>query len=140
MEPFRTLFLNDLSLRRVAAKFTLKGQNFIKKITPKTWFPSLKLTQHSSNTSLLETSRGLTWVYEYYTQSRHQASEWRDPFYPISKTQRRFQSKKKPILTVFMDVQQEFLTEGQTVNMQQFGKKERDYRKTTRGFCIMITH
>jgi len=46
--------------------------------------------------SLLE-----TWVYEYDTQSRYQASEWK-ALKPKPKKP-RFQSKKKAMLTVFMD-------------------------------------
>lgn len=65
-----------------------------------------------------------TWVYEYDTQSRHQASEWRAPNEPRPKKSRRFQSKKKAMLTVFMDhngiVHHEFLPEGQTVNKEYY--------------------
>jgi len=43
-----------------------------------------------------------TWVYENDTQSRHQASEWRVPNESRPKKLRRFQSKKKAMLTVFM--------------------------------------
>ena len=54
-----------------------------------------------------------TWVYEYDTQSRYQASKWRSPNEPRPKKPRRFQSEKKELLTVFMDynglVHHEFL-------------------------------
>ena len=56
--------------------------------------------------------------------SRHQASEWRSPNEPRPKKPRRFQSKKKVMLTVFMDyrgvVHHEFLPEGQTVNKEYY--------------------
>lgn len=70
------------------------------------------------------------------------------------KKSRRFQSKKKAMLTVFMDhngiVHHEFLPEGQTVNkeyylgvMRRLREAIRQKRKvcgqTTRGFCTMIT-
>lgn len=65
-----------------------------------------------------------TWVYEYDTQTRHQASEWRSPDEPRPKKPRRFQSKKKAMLTVFMDyngvVHHEFLPGGQTVNKEYY--------------------
>ncbi|XP_018046790.1 PREDICTED: histone-lysine N-methyltransferase SETMAR-like [Atta colombica] len=89
--------INGLGLRRVAAK--------------------LNQTQHSSNASLLE-----TWVYEYDMQSRHQASEWKASKPRPKKS--RFQSKKKAMLTVFMDykgiVHYEFLPEDQTVNKEYY--------------------
>ena len=50
------------------------------------------------------------------------ASEWRLPNEPRPKKPRRFQSKKKVMLMVFMDyrgvVHHEFLPEGQTVNRE----------------------
>ena len=77
-----------------------------------------------------------TWIYEYDTHSRHQASEWRSPNEPWPKKPRRFQSKKKVMLTVFMDnrsvVHHEFLPEGQTVN--------KEYYLGVMRFCTTITH
>ena len=65
-----------------------------------------------------------TWIYEYDTYSRHQASEWRSPNEPKPKKPCRFQSKKKVMLTGFMDyrgvVHHEFLPEGQTVNKEYY--------------------
>jgi len=65
-----------------------------------------------------------TWVYEYNTQSRHQASEWKASNEPRLKKPHRFQSKKKAMLTVFMDyngiVHHEFLPKGQTINKEYY--------------------
>ena len=65
-----------------------------------------------------------TWIYEYDTHSRHQASEWRSPNESRPKKPRLFLSKKKVMLTVFMDyrgvVHHEFLPEGQTVNKEYY--------------------
>ena len=65
-----------------------------------------------------------TSIYEYDTHSRHQASEWRSLNEPRPKKPRRFQSKKKVMLTVFMDyrgvVHHEFPPEGQTVNREYY--------------------
>jgi len=63
-----------------------------------------------------------TWIYEYDTQSRHQARKTSNE--PRPKKPRRFQSKKKAMLTVFMNyngiVHHEFLPEGQTVNNEYY--------------------
>ena len=65
-----------------------------------------------------------TWIYEYDTHTIHQASEWRSPNEPRPKKPRRFQSKKKVMLTVSMDyrgfVHHEFLPAGQTVNKEYY--------------------
>ena len=96
-----------------------------------------------------------TWIYEYDTHSRHEASEWRSPNEPRPKKPRRFQSKKKVMLTVFIDyrgvVYHEFLPEGQTVNKEYYlgvmrrlheaiHQKVRICGQTTRGFCTTTTH
>ena len=51
-------------------------------------------------------------------------SEWRAPNEPRPKKPRRFQSKKKAMLTVFIDykgvVYHEFLPQGQTVNKEYY--------------------
>ena len=65
-----------------------------------------------------------TWIYEYDTHSRHQASEWCSPNEPRPKKPRRIQSKKKVMLTVLMGyrgvVHHEFLPAGQTVNKKYY--------------------
>jgi len=57
------------------------------------------------------------------TQSRHQASEWKASNESRPKKP-HFQSKKKAMLTIFMDynsiVYYEFLSEGQTVNKEYY--------------------
>ncbi|XP_018046239.1 PREDICTED: uncharacterized protein LOC108685782 [Atta colombica] len=62
-----------------------------------------------------------TWVYEYDTQSRHQEKVSNEP---RPKKPRRFQSKKKAMLMIFMDyngiVHHEFLPEGQIVNKEYY--------------------
>jgi len=77
-----------------------------------------------------------TWVYENDTQSRHQASEWKASNEPRLKKPRRFQSKNKAILTIFMDyngiVHHEFLPEGQTVNKEYYLDVMRRLREAVR--------
>jgi len=64
------------------------------------------------------------WVYEYDTQSKHQANEWKASNEPRPKKPRRSQSKKKAMLTIFMNyndiIQHEFLPEDQTVNKEYY--------------------
>jgi len=83
----------------------------------------------TSNVSLLE-----TWVYEYDTQSRHQASEWKASKPRPKKC--RFQSKKKAMLTVFMNyngiVHHKFLPESQTVNKEYYLGVMRRLREAVR--------
>jgi len=50
------------------------------------------------------------WVYENDTQSRHQASEWKASNEPRLKKPRRFQSKNKAMLTIFMDYNCMYIT------------------------------
>ena len=58
------ILVNDLGLRRVAAKLVPKDLNFMQKLdrvdVAKDSFSRLNPTQHSSNESLLETRRGFT--------------------------------------------------------------------------------
>jgi len=51
-----------------------------------------------------------TWAYEYDMQSRHQASERKASNEPRPKKPRRFQSKKKAMLTIFMDYNGLYIT------------------------------
>ncbi|XP_018307965.1 uncharacterized protein [Mycetomoellerius zeteki] len=149
------IVVNDLGLRRVAAKLVPKELNFMQKRDCVDIAKDMISKAESDPTFIKRIITGdETWVYEYDTQSRHQASEWRAPNEPRPKKPRRFQSKKKVMLTVFMDyngiVHHEFLP-GQTVNkeyylgvMRRLREAIRQKRKicgqTTRRFCIMITH
>jgi len=96
-----------------------------------------------------------TLVYEYDTQSRHQASAWKASNETRPKKPHRFQSKKKAMLTVFMDykgiVHHEYLPEGQTVNKEYYlgvmrclreavRQKRKVCGQTIRGFCTIIMH
>ncbi|XP_018314337.1 histone-lysine N-methyltransferase SETMAR-like [Mycetomoellerius zeteki] len=115
------IIVNDLGLRRVAAKLVPKELNFMQKRDR----VDIAKDMISDPTFIKRIITGdETWVYEYDTQSRHQASEWRAPNEPRPKKPRRFQSKKKVMLTVFMDyngiVHHEFLPEGQIVNKEYY--------------------
>ena len=119
------ILVNDLGLRRVAAKLVPKDLNFMQK-RDRVDVGKDMLSMVDSNPSFIKRiiTGDETWIYKYDTHSRHQASEWRSPNEPRLKKPRRFQSKKKVMLTVFMDyrgvVHHEFLSEGQTVNKEYY--------------------
>ena len=119
------ILVNDLGLRRVAARLVPKDLNFMQK-RDRVDVAKDMLSKVDSDPSFIKRiiTGDETWIYKYDTHSRHQASEWRSPNEPRPKKPRRFQSKKKAILTVFMDyrgvVHHEFLPEGQTVNKEYY--------------------
>ncbi|XP_011054411.1 PREDICTED: uncharacterized protein LOC105146071 [Acromyrmex echinatior] len=110
------IVVNDLGLRRVAAKLVPKELNFMQK-RDRVDIAKYMISKTESDPTFIITGDE-TWVYEYDTQSKHQASEWRAPNEPRPKKPRRFQSKKKAMLTVFMNyngiVHHEFLSEEQS--------------------------
>lgn len=119
------ILVNDLGFRRVAARLVPKDLNFMQKRDRVDVAKEMICEAKSDPTFIKRIITGdETWVYEYDTQSRHQASEWRSPNEPRPKKPRRFQSKKKAMLTVFIDyngvVHHEFLPEGQTVNKEYY--------------------
>ena len=119
------ILVNDLGLRRVAAKLVSKDLNFMQK-RDRVDVAKNMLSKVDSDPSFIKRiiAGDETWIYKYDTHSRYQASEWRSPNKPRPKKPRRFQSKKKVMLTVFMDyrgfVHHEFLPEGQTVNKEYY--------------------
>ena len=121
----RDILVNDLGHRRVAAKLVPKDLNFMQKRDCVDVAKDM-LSKVDSDPSFIKRiiTSNETWIYEYDTHSRHQASEWRSPNEPRPKKPRRFQSKNKVMLTVFMDnrsvVHHEFLPEGQTVNKEYY--------------------
>ena len=119
------ILVNDLGLRRVAAKLVPKDLNFIQK-RDRVDVAKDMLSRVDSDPLFIKRiiTGDETWIYEYDTYSRNQASEWRSPNEPRPKKPRRFQSKKKVMLTVSMDnrsvVYHEFFPEGQTVNKEYY--------------------
>ncbi|XP_033228856.1 uncharacterized protein LOC117180466 [Belonocnema kinseyi] len=90
------LIVNDLGLRRVAAKLVPKDLNFMQK-KDRVDIAQDMLSKVKTDPAFIKRiiTGDETWVYEYDTQSRHQASEWRLRDEPRPKKPRRFQSKKK---------------------------------------------
>ncbi|XP_066143583.1 histone-lysine N-methyltransferase SETMAR-like [Euwallacea fornicatus] len=118
-EFIQNSLVNDLGFNRVAAKLVPKDLNFIQKRDRVDVAKDIIFEAESDPTFIKRIITGDdTWVYKYDTQSGHQESEWRSPNEPTPKKPRRFQSKKKAMLTVFMDyngvVHHEFFPEGQT--------------------------
>ncbi|XP_018311208.1 histone-lysine N-methyltransferase SETMAR-like [Mycetomoellerius zeteki] len=100
----KDIVVNDLGLRRVVAKLVPKELNFMQKRDRVDIAKDMISKAESDPTIIKRIITGdETWVYKYDTQFRHQASEWRAPNEPRPKKPRRFQSKKKVMLTVFMD-------------------------------------
>ena len=98
------ILVNDLGLRRVAVKLVPKDLNFMQK-RDRVDAAKDMLSKVDSEPSFIKRiiTGDETWIYEYDTHSRNQASEWRSPNEPRPRKPRRFQLKKKVMLTVFMD-------------------------------------
>jgi len=72
------IIVNDLGLRRVAAKLVPKDLNFMQKRDRVDIAKDMISKVESDPTFIKRIITGdETWIYEYDTQSRHQASEWR---------------------------------------------------------------
>ncbi|UYV61504.1 hypothetical protein LAZ67_1005082 [Cordylochernes scorpioides] len=120
-----SIFINDLGMRRVAAKFVPKLLNCDQK-------------QHRMNIAneMLDSVRGdpnllqrvitgdEAWVYGYDVETKAQSSQWKLPHEPRPKKARQVRSNVKVLLTVFFDcrgvVHHEFLPQGRTVNKEYY--------------------
>lgn len=121
----QSILREDLGLRRVTARLVPKELNFVQKLHRAEISKEMVSMVDSDPTVIQRIITGdETWVYEYDTQTRHQSSEWRAKDEPRPKKPRRFQSKKKVMLTVFIDyngvVHHEFLPKGQTINKEYY--------------------
>ncbi|UYV64612.1 hypothetical protein LAZ67_3001311 [Cordylochernes scorpioides] len=106
-----SIFINDLGMRRVAAKFVPKLLNCDQK-------------QHRMNIAneMLDSVRDdpnlLQRVYGYDVETKAQSSQWKLPHEPRPKKARQVRSNVKVLLTVFLDcrgvVHHEFLPQGRT--------------------------
>ncbi|UYV74080.1 hypothetical protein LAZ67_11002046 [Cordylochernes scorpioides] len=118
-----SIFINDLGMRRVAAKFLPKLLKCDQK-------------QHRMNIAneMLDSVRDYpnllqrvitgdeSWVYGYDVETKAQSSQWKLPHEPRPKKARQVRSNVKVLLTVFFDcrgvVHHEFLPQGRTVNKE----------------------
>ncbi|UYV68489.1 hypothetical protein LAZ67_5004482 [Cordylochernes scorpioides] len=152
-----SIFINDLGMRRVAAKFVPKLLNCDQK-QHRMNIANEMLDSVLDDPNLLQ--RVITgdeaWVYGYDVETKVQSSQWKLPHETRPKKARQVRSNVKILLTVFFDcrgvVHHEFLPQGGTVNEEyylqvmhasicakQSAGNARICRRTKIGFCITIT-
>ncbi|UYV75280.1 hypothetical protein LAZ67_12003281 [Cordylochernes scorpioides] len=130
-------FINDLGMRRVAAKFV-----------PKLLICDQKQHRMNIANEMLDSVRDdpnllqriitgdEAWVYGYDVENKAQSSQWKLPHEPRPKKARQVRSNGKVLLTVFFDcrgvVHHEFLPQGRTVNKEYYLQVMRNLREAIR--------
>ncbi|UYV61216.1 hypothetical protein LAZ67_1003885 [Cordylochernes scorpioides] len=120
-----SIFINDLGMRRVAAKFVPKLLNYDQK-QHRMNIANEMLDSVRDDPNLLQ--RVITgdeaWVYCYDVETKAQSSQWKLPHEPRPKKARQVRSNVKVLLTVFFDcrgvVHHEFFSQGRTVNKEYY--------------------
>ncbi|UYV79244.1 hypothetical protein LAZ67_17001721 [Cordylochernes scorpioides] len=132
-----SIFINDLGMRRVAAKFVPKLLNCDQK-QHRMNIANEMLDSVRDDPNLLQ--RDITgdesWVYGYDVETKAQSSQWKLPHEPRPKKARQVRSNVKVLLTVFFDcrgvVHHEFLPQGRTVNKEYYLQVMRNLREAIR--------
>ncbi|UYV73733.1 hypothetical protein LAZ67_11000634 [Cordylochernes scorpioides] len=132
-----SIFINDLGMRRVAAKFVPKLLNCDQK-QHRMNIANEMLDSVRDDPNLLQ--RVITgneaWVYGYDVGTKAQSSQWKLPHKPRPKKARQVRSNVKFLLTVFFDcrgvVHHEFLPHGRTVNEEYYLQVMRNLREAIR--------
>ncbi|UYV65531.1 hypothetical protein LAZ67_3004610 [Cordylochernes scorpioides] len=132
-----SIFINDLGMRRVAAKFVPKLLNCDQK-QHRMNIANEMLDSVRDDPNLLQ--RVITgdeaWVYGYDVETKAQSSQWKLPHEPRPKKARQVRSNVKVLLTVFFDcrgvVHHEFLPQGRTVNKEYYLQVLRNLREAIR--------
>ncbi|UYV68865.1 hypothetical protein LAZ67_6001340 [Cordylochernes scorpioides] len=132
-----SIFINDLGMRRVAAKFVPKLLNCDQK-QQRMNIANEMLDSVRDDPNLLQ--RVITgdeaWVYGYDVETKAQSSQWKLPHEPRPKKARQVRSNVKVLLTVFFDcrgvVHHEFLPQGRTVNKEYYLQVMRNLREAIR--------
>ncbi|UYV68017.1 hypothetical protein LAZ67_5002806 [Cordylochernes scorpioides] len=132
-----SIFINDLGMRRVAAKFVPKLLNCDQK-QHRMIIANEMLDSVRDDPNLLQ--RVITgdevWVYGYDVDTKAQSSQWKLPHEPRPKKARRVRSNVKVLLTVFFDcrgvVHHEFLPQSRTVNKEYYLQVMRNFREAIR--------
>ncbi|UYV76055.1 hypothetical protein LAZ67_13002340 [Cordylochernes scorpioides] len=132
-----SIFINDLGMRRVAAKFVPKLLNCDQK-QHRVNIANEMLDSVRDDPNLLQ--RVITgdeaWVYGYDVETKAQSSQWKLPHEPRPKKARQVRSNVKVLLTVFFDcrgvVHHEFLPQGRTVNKEYYLQVMRNLREAIR--------
>ncbi|UYV67619.1 hypothetical protein LAZ67_5001386 [Cordylochernes scorpioides] len=132
-----SIFINDLGMRRVAAKFVPKLLNCDQK-QHRMNIANEMLDSVRDDPNLLQ--RVITddeaLVYGYDVETKAQSSQWKLPHEPRPKKARQVRSNVKVLLTVFFDcrgvVHHEFLPQGRTVNKEYYLQVMRNLREAIR--------
>ncbi|UYV65333.1 hypothetical protein LAZ67_3003977 [Cordylochernes scorpioides] len=132
-----SIFINDLGMRRVAAKFVPKLLNCDQK-QHRMNIANEMLDSVRDDPNLLQ--RVITgdeaWVYGYDVETKAQSFQWKLPHEPRPKKARQVRSNVKVLLTVFFDcrgvVHHEFLPQGRTVNKKYYLQVMRNLREAIR--------
>lgn len=116
-ESVRTILVDVLGMRHVAARLVPKEINFLKKKHRKQVTEDMLERVNSDPKFMKRIITGdETWVYKFEIQTSQRASEWRFDNEPKPKKSRQSRSKIKVMLTVFFDyrgvVHSEFLRVG----------------------------
>ncbi|UYV79066.1 hypothetical protein LAZ67_17000982 [Cordylochernes scorpioides] len=129
-----SIFINDLGITRVAAKFVTKLLNCDQK-QHRMNIANEMLDSVRDDLNLLQ--RVITgdeaWVYGYDVETKAQSSQWKLPHEPRPKKARQVRSNVKVLLTVFFGcrgvVHHEFLPQGRTVNKEYYLQVMRNLRE-----------
>ncbi|UYV74923.1 hypothetical protein LAZ67_12001814, partial [Cordylochernes scorpioides] len=132
-----SIFINDLGMRRVAAKFVPKLLNCDQK-QHRMNIANEMLDSVRDDPNLLQ--RVITgdeaWVYGYDVETKAQSSQWKLPHEPRPKKARQVRSNVKVLMTVFFDcmgvVHHEFLPQSRTVNKEYYLQVMRNLREAIR--------
>ncbi|UYV81262.1 hypothetical protein LAZ67_20000574 [Cordylochernes scorpioides] len=132
-----SIFINDLGMRQVAAKFVPKFLNCDQK-QHRMNIANEMLDSVRDDLNLLQ--RVITgdeaWVYGCDVETKAQSSQWKLPHEPRPKKARQVRSNVKVLLTVFFDcrgvVHHEFLPQGITVNKEYYLQVMRNLREAIR--------
>ncbi|UYV73920.1 hypothetical protein LAZ67_11001446 [Cordylochernes scorpioides] len=129
-----SIFINDLGMRRVAAKFVPKLLNCDQK-QHRLNIANEMLDSVRDDPNLLQSviTGDEAWVYGYDVETKAQSSQWKLPHEPRPKKARQVRSNVKVLLTVFFDcrgvVHHEFLPQGRTVNKEYYLQVMRNLRE-----------
>ncbi|UYV66819.1 hypothetical protein LAZ67_4002984 [Cordylochernes scorpioides] len=132
-----SIFINDLGIRRVAAKFVPKLLNCDQN-PHRMNIANEMLDSVRDDPNLLQ--RVITddeaWVYGYDVETKVQSSQWKLLHEPRPKKARQVRSNVKVLLTVFFDcrgvVHHEFLPQGRKVNKEYYLQVMRNLREAIR--------
>ncbi|UYV74015.1 hypothetical protein LAZ67_11001841 [Cordylochernes scorpioides] len=130
-----SIFINDLGMRRVAAKFVPKFLNCDQKQHRMNIADEMLDSVRDDPNSLQRVITGdEAWVYGYDVETKALSSQWKLPHEPRPKKARQVRSNVKVLLTVFFDcrgvVHHEFLPQGRTVKKEYYLQVMRNFEHT----------